>query len=53
MKFDVQDDEFDNFHKDKIYTTAFYDKHESNNLTAILQVSEKWKPITTTIWRTI
>lgn len=41
VKFDVQDDEFDNFHDDQIYTTAFYDKHENNNLTALLQVSEK------------
>ncbi|PHK49156.1 CAP-associated domain-containing protein [Staphylococcus edaphicus] len=41
VKFDVQDDEYDNFHKDRIYTTAFYDKHENNNLTALLQVSDK------------
>lgn len=41
VKFDVQDDKYDNFHKDSIYTTAFYDKHENNNLTALLQVSDK------------
>lgn len=41
VKFDVQDDGFDNFHKDQIYTTVFYDKHRDNNLTALLQVSDK------------
>ena len=28
------------FYKDHIYTTAFYDKHNKNNLTGLLQVSE-------------
>ncbi|OEL02520.1 secretion protein [Staphylococcus succinus] len=40
VRFDVKDDEYDNFHDDQIYTTAFYDKHENNNLTALLQVSD-------------
>ena len=41
MSIDVRDNEFDNFKKDNIYTTAFYDKHNDNNLTALLLVSEK------------
>src|SRR5699024_3128681 len=41
VKFNVEDDGFDNYHNNQIYTTAFYDKHENNNLTALLQVSEK------------
>ncbi|MCE5153080.1 CAP domain-containing protein [Staphylococcus hyicus] len=34
-------DEYDVFEKDGIYTTAFYDKHRSNQLTALLQVSKE------------
>ncbi|HJG67242.1 MULTISPECIES: CAP domain-containing protein [Staphylococcus] len=41
LSIDVRDNEFDNFKKDNIYTTAFYDKHNDNNLTALLLVSEK------------
>ncbi|QQB04547.1 CAP domain-containing protein [Staphylococcus felis] len=32
-------DEYDVFDIDRIYTTVFYDKHENNQLTGILQVS--------------
>ncbi|MCD8793054.1 secretion protein [Staphylococcus gallinarum] len=39
--YEIEDDEYDTFHDDQIYTTAFYDKHSDNNLTAILQVSER------------
>ncbi|MCG7339552.1 CAP domain-containing protein [Staphylococcus sp. ACRSN] len=39
--YEIKDDEYDTFHDNRIYTTAFYDKHSSNNLTAILQVSDQ------------
>ncbi|MDU6961749.1 MAG: CAP domain-containing protein, partial [Staphylococcus sp.] len=39
-RFVVKNDEYDVFYKDHIYTTAFYDKHNKNNLTGLLQVSE-------------
>nr|WP_245339146.1 CAP domain-containing protein [Staphylococcus sp. GDY8P120P] len=41
INIDVQDSEFDNFKKDNIYTTAFYDKHNQNHLTALLLISEE------------
>ena len=34
-------DEYDVFDKDNIYTTAFYDKYNNNHLTALLQVSKE------------
>jgi len=39
-RFVVKNNEYDVFYKDHIYTTAFYDKHNKNNLTGLLQVSE-------------
>lgn len=39
-RFEVKNNEYDVFHKDHIYTTVFYDKHEKNGVTALLQVSE-------------
>jgi len=40
FRFQVKSDEYDIFHKGYIYTTVFYDKHRSNGVTALLQVSE-------------
>ena len=34
-------DEYDTFLKDHIYTTVFYDEHNDNNLTSLLQISEE------------
>lgn len=39
-RFEVKDDEYDVFHKDHVYSTVFYDKHNNNGVTALLQVSE-------------
>lgn len=39
-RFEVTNNEYDVFHKDHIYTTVFYDKHQSSGVTALLQVSE-------------
>lgn len=39
-RFGVKNNEYDVFHKDHIYTTVFYDKHEQNGVTSLLQVSE-------------
>ncbi|PTU82284.1 CAP domain-containing protein [Staphylococcus pasteuri] len=39
-RFEVKNDEYDIFHKNHIYTTVFYDKHEKNGVTALYQVSE-------------
>lgn len=38
--FEVKDDEYDVFHKDHVYSTVFYDKHNNNGVTALLLVSE-------------
>ena len=39
-RFEVKNKEYDVFQKDHVYTTVFYDKHESNGVTSLLQVSE-------------
>ena len=41
VRYEESDDGYDTFHKDNIYTTVFYDKHNHNNVTALLQVSDK------------
>lgn len=38
-RIDISSDEYDVFHKDHVYSTVFYDKHNDNGVTAILQVS--------------
>ncbi|NUI80470.1 CAP domain-containing protein [Staphylococcus sp. 51-48] len=40
FRIDISSDEYDVFHKDNIYTTVFYDKHNDNGVTALLQVSD-------------
>ncbi|MEJ7142241.1 CAP-associated domain-containing protein, partial [Staphylococcus capitis] len=40
-RFEIQNDEYDVFHKKHIYTTVFYDKHEQNGVTALYQVSDE------------
>lgn len=40
-RIEIDNDEYDIFHKDHIYTTVFYDKHSNNSVTALLQVSDK------------
>lgn len=39
-RVDISSDEYDVFHEDNIYTTVFYDKHNDNGVTALLQVSD-------------
>lgn len=39
-RFEVKNDEYDVFHQDHVYSTVFYDKHNNNGVTALLQVSE-------------
>ena len=41
VRYEENDDGYDVFHNDNIYTTIFYDKHNHNNATALLQVSDK------------
>ncbi|WP_418128581.1 MULTISPECIES: CAP-associated domain-containing protein [Staphylococcus] len=41
VRYEIKDKEYDTFHDNKIYTTAFYDEHNDNNLTAMLQVSDQ------------
>ncbi|ASE35996.1 CAP domain-containing protein [Staphylococcus pettenkoferi] len=41
VRYEENNDGYDTFHKDNIYTTVFYDKHNHNNVTALLQVSDK------------
>ncbi|MCU5745593.1 CAP domain-containing protein [Staphylococcus sp. SQ8-PEA] len=40
-RFKVDNREYDNYEKDGMYTTIFYDKYNQQNLTAILIVSKK------------
>ncbi|ARJ52041.1 secretion protein [Staphylococcus lutrae] len=37
--YEIDNEEYDVFDDDGIYTTVFYDKHENNQLTGMLQVS--------------
>ncbi|WP_200670141.1 CAP domain-containing protein [Staphylococcus arlettae] len=41
VRYQIENDEYDTFHENQIYTTAFYDKHQDNGLTAILLVSDQ------------
>lgn len=41
VRYEIDNKEYDTFHKHNIYTTAFYDKHSKNNLTSILLVSNQ------------
>lgn len=53
-RIDISSDEYDVFHEDNIYTTVFYDKHNDNGVTALLQVSDAMKKkIDSTLWCTI
>lgn len=40
VRYEQNNKEYDVFHKNHIYTTVFYDKHQRNNVTAVLQVSD-------------
>ncbi|WP_234019044.1 CAP domain-containing protein [Staphylococcus simulans] len=40
-KYQIESDEYDTFDKDGIYTTVFYDKHENNQVTGIMQISKE------------
>lgn len=40
-RFELNNDEYDIFDKDNIYTTVFYDQHENNQVTGLMQVSNK------------
>lgn len=40
IRFEQNNKEYDVFHNKHIYTTVFYDKHNKNSVTAILQVSD-------------
>ncbi|ELI5487225.1 CAP domain-containing protein [Staphylococcus pseudintermedius] len=39
--YENDNDEYDIFDKDGIYTTAFYDQHENNQLTGLMQISHQ------------
>lgn len=39
-RYELDNSEYDVFDKDHIYTTVFYDQHEHNQVTAILQISK-------------
>jgi uncharacterized protein YkwD len=39
--YQIDNKEYDTFKKHNIYTTAFYDKHNNNNLTSLLLVSNQ------------
>lgn len=39
-RFELDNDEYDVFNKDNIYTTVFYDQHENNQVKGLLQVSK-------------
>ncbi|UXR33992.1 CAP domain-containing protein [Staphylococcus simulans] len=40
-RYQITSDEYDVFDKDGIYTTVFYDKHENNQVTGVMQISKE------------
>lgn len=40
VHYKQDNDEYDVFHKNNIYSTVFYDKHQGDSVAAVLQVSE-------------
>ncbi|AMG60783.1 CAP domain-containing protein [Staphylococcus lugdunensis] len=41
LRIAIKNSEYDVFHSNHVYTTIFYDKHEQNGVTALMQVSDK------------